>query len=179
MSEGIKNKRALLGGVRTLEPDSKNLNIAKKLKISRSKRLNHSKRGSALLRIKNSASISHDDIVKKIAAVIDQTHHEVILNIGQGKKARIEDCTPDIILAAKGTSRVKFILEVEMDHDITENTAKNKWKKYADTINATPCIVVPKTHISQAERLCNRVGVSTRFATYDVDSLGTVLFNFK
>lgn len=123
-------------------------------------------------------TISHDKIVKAIVDSLDQTNHDVILNWGQEKKAHIRGFCPDIIMASKGTSHAKFIFEVVSNNGITEVTAK-QWKKCVDVINATPCIVVPEAHILEAERICNRVGVSTRFATYDVDSTGNVSLKFK
>ena len=123
-------------------------------------------------------SIPHGKIVKAIVDSLDQTNHDVILNWGQEKKAHIRGFSPDIIMASKGTSHAKFIFEVVSNKGITEVAAK-QWKKCVDVINATPCIVVPEAHILEAERICNRVGVSTRFATYSVDSIGNVSLKFK
>lgn len=124
-------------------------------------------------------TISHDKIVKAIVDNLDQIEYDIILNFEQEKKAHIKGLYPDIIMTAKGTSQAKFILEVETSNGITKDTVLNKWKKYVDKINATPCIVVPEATAFRAKQLCQQVGVNARFATYCVDDFGKVSFNFK
>lgn len=127
----------------------------------------------------NKSDAIHDAIVRKVASHLDSDSYDVFMNISGNKNVHIEGNYPDVIMAAKGTMKAEFILEVATPKDLTYVNAERKWKKYASEISATPCIVVPKSAETKARLLCNRVGLNTRLATYDVDTTGDISLTFK
>ncbi len=137
-----------------------------------------SKHAIAMCRMNKSDAI-HDAIVKKVAGRLDSNRYDVYMNVGGNKNVHIKGNYPDVIMAAKGTLKAEFILEVATPKDLTFVNAERKWKKYASEISATPCIVVPKSGEMKAQHLCNRVGLKARLATYDVDTSGDISLTFK
>lgn len=121
----------------------------------------------------------HDQVVKEIKQALNQRNFDIYLNPGQEKNAGIAGNYPDVIMTIKGTTTVKFILEIETIDSVTKEEAEQQWKKYANEINATFYIVVPESSISKAKQLCQQVGINARFATFKVNEFGHITFNFN
>ena len=120
----------------------------------------------------------HDKVIREIKDVLNQKSFDVYLNPGQEKNAGIMDNYPDVIMTEKGTTTVKFILEVETEDSVTKAEASTQWKKYSDEIKATFYIVVPQHMLMKAKNLCQQEGVNARFATYVVMNDGKLNFIF-
>ncbi|WP_304720129.1 hypothetical protein [uncultured Alistipes sp.] len=121
----------------------------------------------------------HDRVVREIRNVLNQRDFDVYLNPGQEKNAGIGDNFPDVIMTVKGTSTVKFILEIETFDSVTKEEAEIQWRKYSNEIKATFYIVIPESISSKARQLCQQMGVNARFATFTIEDNGRLLFNFK
>ncbi|MBP3528116.1 MAG: hypothetical protein J6K02_05515 [Alistipes sp.] len=121
----------------------------------------------------------HDKVVNEIKQSLNQRNYDIYLNPGQEKNAGIAGNYPDVIMTIKGTTTVKFILEIETNDSVTKDEAEKQWKKYANEINATFYIVTPESAISKAKQLCQQVGINARFATFSVDGLGNITFKFN
>lgn len=129
-------------------------------------------------RTKENASL-HDRVVREIRNVLNQRDFDVYLNPGQEKNAGIGDNFPDVIMTVKGTSTVKFILEIETVDSVTKEEAETQWRKYSNEIKATFYIVIPESISLKARQLCQQMGVNARFATFTIEDNGRLLFNFK
>ena len=121
----------------------------------------------------------HDRVVRNIVRELNQQAFDVYINPGQEKSAGIGDNYPDVIMCEKNTKKVRFILEVETADTVTKDEAENQWKKYANEIKATFYIVVPESAAFKAKELCQQFEVNARFATFSVDDLGALTFDFK
>jgi len=121
----------------------------------------------------------HDRVITEIRNVLNQKDFDIYANPGQEKNACIGNNYPDVILTEKGTTKVRFILEVETDASVTWEEATSQWKKYAKEINATFYLVVPKELLSKAITLCRQAGVNVRYITYSIDFLNNITFNFN
>lgn len=126
----------------------------------------------------NSNTLLHDRVISEAVKILDQEKYDIYTNPGQEKNAGINDNYPDIIMTEKGTTTVKFILEVETSDSITQYEAENQWKKYATEINSTFYLLVPVNAENKANELCKKLGVNVRFAQYTVDSNNNITIKF-
>lgn len=108
----------------------------------------------------------HDRVITEITNVLNQKDFDIYTNPGQEKNAGIGDNYPDVIMTEKGTTNVRFILEVETEASVTWEEAINQWKKYSTEINATFYLVVPQQLLNKAIILCQQAGINVRFASY-------------
>ena len=108
----------------------------------------------------------HDKVITEAVKILDQERFDIYTNPNQEKNASINDNYPDIILTEKGTTTVKFIIEVETSDSINQNEAENQWKKYATEINCTFYLLVPTNSLNKANELCKILGINVRFARY-------------
>lgn len=121
----------------------------------------------------------HDKVISEIRNVLNQKDFDIYTNPGQEKNAGIGNNYPDVIMTAKGTPKVRFILEIETDASVTWEEAVNQWKKYSKEINATFYLVVPQQLLNKAVTLCQQAGVNVRYITYTIDYLNNITFNFN
>lgn len=121
----------------------------------------------------------HDKVISEIKKVLNQDNFDIYTNPGQEKNAGISDNYPDIIMTRKGTTDVRFILEVETATSINLDEAINQWKKYSNEINATFYLVVPEESSKRAQELVRQVGINVRFATYSIDVNNNLNFKFN
>lgn len=120
----------------------------------------------------------HDKIISEIRNVLNQNDFDIYTNPGQEKNACIGNNYPDVILTERGTTKVRFILEVETEASVTWEEAIKQWKKYSNEINATFYLVVPQQLLNKATVLCQQVGINVRFATYScVNGVVDIKFN--
>lgn len=108
----------------------------------------------------------HDRVIIEITNVLNQKDFDIYTNPGQEKNAGIGNNFPDVIMTEKGTTKVRFILEVETEASVTWEEAINQWKKYSTEINATFYLVVPQQLLNKAIVLCQQAGINVRFASY-------------
>lgn len=120
----------------------------------------------------------HDRVINEIKNVLNQKHFDIYTNPGQEKNAGIGNNYPDVIMTAKGTTKVRFILEIETDASVTWEEAINQWKKYSNEIDATFYLVVPQQLLSKAVTLCQQAGINVRYITYTINYLNNITFNF-
>lgn len=116
----------------------------------------------------------HDRVIRQAVTQLDTAGHEIFINCYEDRNAWIGENVPDIIMVTKGTSNVKFIIEVETADSVNINEATTQWKKFATEISASFYILVPNTHRNIAVTLCKQVGISARIGTYNVDIFGTI-----
>lgn len=116
----------------------------------------------------------HDKVIEEAANQLDSVNHDIYVNIGNNRNAVIGDCVPDIVMTGKGSLDVQFIIEVETADSVNMTEARSQWRKFATEINASFYILVPFTHKIMAQTLCNQVGISARFGTYQVDQYGLI-----
>lgn len=121
----------------------------------------------------------HDKVIYEIRNVLNQKDFDIYTNPGQEKNAGIGNNYPDVIMTAKGTTEVRFILEVETEASVTLDEANNQWKKYSNEIKATFYLVVPQQVLSKAVTLCQQAGVNVRYITYSINHLNNITFNFN
>lgn len=121
----------------------------------------------------------HDRVISEIKNVLNQNDFDIYTNPGQEKNAGIGNNYPDVIMTAKGTTNVRFILEIETDESVTWEEAINQWKKYYNEINATFYLVVPQQLLSKAVTLCQQAGINVRYITYSINYLNNITFNFN
>jgi hypothetical protein len=122
----------------------------------------------------------HDLVIQEAVIRLNSVDFGIYTNPNNSRNAGIGDKYPDIIMTEKGTTTVKFIIEVETDETINITEANNQWKKYATEINASFYLLVPFSRKSQAISLCKQVGISVRFATYQVNSFNNITqINFE
>ncbi len=120
----------------------------------------------------------HDRVITEITNVLNQKDFDIYTNPGQEKNAGIGDNYPDVIMTEKGTTKVRFILEVETEASVTWEEAINQWKKYSTEINATFYLVVPQQLLNKAIVLCQQAGINVRFASYS-NSNGSLDIKFN
>ena len=125
-----------------------------------------------------SDATSHDRVITEIKNVLNQKDFDIYTNPGQEKNAGIGDNYPDVIMTAKGTTKVRFVLEIETDASVTWEEAITQWKKYSQEINATFYLVVPQQLLSKAVTLCQQAGINVRFITYTINFSNDITFNF-
>lgn len=111
----------------------------------------------------------HDKVVRDIVSHLNTETYDVYINPGQEKNAWIGDNFPDVILAEKNGTTVKFIMEVETEESVSQEEALRQWKKYVSEINATFYLVVPVSSLKRAKELCQREGINARFTTFSVN----------
>ena len=116
----------------------------------------------------------HDNVITSAKRFLNDKDFDIYTNPGSQKNAGIGDLYPDIILTVKGKQTVKFFIEVETSDSINLTEATNQWKKYAKGIRASVYLLVPKSQKIKANNLCNQIGISVRFGTYEVDYYGNV-----
>lgn len=116
----------------------------------------------------------HDKVISSAKEFLNQNNYDIHINPNGYKNAGIGENYPDIILTKKGTKTVAFIIEVETSDSVTIDEANTQWKKYASEINASFYLLIPFNYKAEAENLCRRVGISVRFGTYQVDSIGNI-----
>ena len=121
----------------------------------------------------------HDKVISEIRNVLNQKDFDIYTNPGQEKNAGIGNNYPDVIMTAKGTTKVRFILEIETDASVTWEEAINQWKKYSNEINATFYLVVPQQLLSKAGTLGQQAGINVRYITYTINYLNNITFNFN
>lgn len=124
-------------------------------------------------------AVLHDRIIEEVIKVLNQVDFDIYTNPNQQRNSGIGDHYPDIILTAKGTKTVKFILEVETSDSITLNEAETQWKKYSTDIDATFYLIVPESSEYKANELCKQIGINVRFAIFSININGAITFNFK
>lgn len=120
----------------------------------------------------------HDRVIREIVSFLNQRDYDVYINPGQEKNAGILGNYPDVILTTKGSTTVKFIMEVEVAESVTQEEATRQWKKYADEINATLYLVVPSTSLQKAKDICQSNGINCRYVTFTVVN-NQLTFNFQ
>lgn len=108
----------------------------------------------------------HDRVISAAVKTLNNVDFDIYTNPGSTKNAAIRDNYPDIILTEKGTTTVKFIIEVETRESVNDTEAENQWRKYAEEIDATFYLLVPDDSLSRAESICRRRGINVRFATF-------------
>ncbi|WP_203293507.1 hypothetical protein [Luteirhabdus pelagi] len=116
----------------------------------------------------------HDNVIKSAQRFLNNTDFDIYTNPGGQKNAGIGNLYPDIILTDKNKKTVKFFIEVETAESINLNEATSQWKKYANGIQASFYLLVPRNYRELANRLCKQVGISVRFGTFDTDYHGNV-----
>ncbi len=116
----------------------------------------------------------HDKVINSASRFINTADFDIYINPSSQKNAGIGEFYPDIILTDKGKTTVKFIIEVETSDSINLFEATNQWKKYANGIQASFYILIPKNLKIKADQLCKQVGISARFGTYEVDFAGNI-----
>ncbi|MCQ2211781.1 MAG: hypothetical protein MJZ34_15985 [Paludibacteraceae bacterium] len=121
----------------------------------------------------------HDRVVNQIGNYLNQQKFDIYVNPGQEKNAGIGDNFPDVILTDKGTTKVRFILEVETEDSVTAEEANKQWKTYSTTINATLYLVIPEKSEKRAKELCQQVGINVRYITYIIDNNDLLTFKFN
>lgn len=120
----------------------------------------------------------HDRVISEIVGHLNQQSFDIYTNPGEQKNAGINDNFPDIILTEKGTTTVKFIMEVETLDSVTKEESISQWKKYFTEIDATLYLVVPSELLNRSIELCKKVDVNARFATYTISN-NVISFEFK
>jgi hypothetical protein len=126
----------------------------------------------------NSSALLHDRVIREAVNFLNQEHYDIYTNPGQEKNAGINDNYPDIVMTEKGTTTVKFIIEVETSDSITQFEAETQWKKYATEINSTFYLLVPANSVNKTNEMCKKLGVNVRFAQYTVDLNNNISINF-
>lgn len=122
-------------------------------------------------------AINHDRIIEEIVLHLNQEKYDVYTNQGHEHNAGIDGNYPDVILTEKGSTTVKFIMEIETIDSVNEES-KNQWKKYYDEIKATFYLVVPASTLNRAKELCQRFGINARYTTY-IENEGKLIFDFQ
>lgn len=117
----------------------------------------------------------HDKVVLAAANNLNKTNYDIYTNPGSHKNAGIGENYPDIILTKKGLRTLEFIIEVETADSVNLTEATSQWKKYSTEIKASFYILVPLNSKNLAINLCKQIGISARFGTYQVDSLGNII----
>jgi len=121
----------------------------------------------------------HDRVINEAVKHLNQTDFDIYTNPGSLKNAGIGDKYPDIIMTEKGKTTVKFIIEVETVDSINITEATDQWKKYSREISATFYLMVPSERKNLAQQFCNQLGINVRFATFQIDRLNNINFNFE
>jgi hypothetical protein len=116
----------------------------------------------------------HDNVIEAAISRLDYINYDIYKNPGQQKNARVGANYPDIILTKKGELTIQFIIEVETTDSVNLIEASHQWKKYSTEIKASFYILVPLLSKKLAISLCKQIGISARFGTYQVDTLGNI-----
>lgn len=111
--------------------------------------------------------ITHDDIIEIAYQQLDKVKHDVYKNPGSKKNAGIGDNYPDIIITDKGSTTVRFIIEVETAESLNDDEVK-QWQKYAAEINASFFILVPLSSKANVLQLIKTKNINARIGTYSV-----------
>ncbi len=120
----------------------------------------------------------HDRVIAEAVKVLNQKDFDIYTNPGSEKNAWIGDNYPDIIMTQKGTSDIKFIIEVETSDSVNMHEAETQWKKYANEIKTTFYLLVPESFAFKAKQLAGQVGINVRFATFDALPSGQINIKF-
>lgn len=120
----------------------------------------------------------HDRVITEIIGHLNQKSFDIYTNPGEQKNAGIKDNYPDVILTEKGTTTVKFIMEVETLDTVTREESISQWKKYFTEINATFYLVVPSEMHTKAMELCKKGDINARFVTFSIIN-DIITFDFK
>jgi hypothetical protein len=122
--------------------------------------------------------IVHDTILSVAAEKLRKIgRYEVYTNPGQEKKVDIAGFYPDIILTNKGSKIVRFIIEVETNSSVNEYEV-DQWKKFA-ALGAIFYLLVPRSVLDTAKRLCIDRKVDVKFGYYWEDSSGDLQISYE
>jgi hypothetical protein len=120
----------------------------------------------------------HDLVVQAAAAQFAGSAKYVIhANPGNEKNAAVGHQHPDIIVTERGSTRVRFIIEVETTNSV-EAQEVNHWRTLAG-LGPPMYLVTPHLAMPAAQRLCAAAGIKCHFGYYLKDELGRLKIVLK
>ena len=114
------------------------------------------------------------EIAQALIPKLNDKAFDIYSNI-DGQRVSINGLWPDIVLAAKGTNTVKFIMEIKSTYN---QESVSQWKSYISNISATLYLVVPEETLSRYKNLCNMNDLSVRFVAFKMNN-GIYTFDFE
>jgi len=114
------------------------------------------------------------EIAQALISKLNDKAFDIFSNIN-GQHVSINGLRPDIVLAAKGTKTVKFIMEIKSTYN---QESVLQWKSYVSKISATLYLVVPEELLSRYKNLCNMNNLSVRFVAFKKNN-GSYIFDFE
>jgi len=122
--------------------------------------------------------LEHDLIVKAAAQKFaDSEKYTIHINPGSEQNAKVGGEYPDIVVTARGTGSVKFIIEVETVSSV-DSSELPQWLRFA-RLGMPFYLLVPYRVLPFARRMCEQAALVCHYGYYQEDERGQVRIAFK
>jgi hypothetical protein len=113
----------------------------------------------------------HDLVIEAtIEQLANSAKYVILPNPGTEKNVAVGHQYPDIVVAARGSTKVRLVIEVETTDTVGEQELDH-WRALAG-LGPPLYLLVPYTATLDAERLCAEAGIKCHHGYYRKDELG-------
>jgi hypothetical protein len=99
--------------------------------------------------------------------------YRISVNPGAELNKPVRAAYPDIVAETAGSGVVAYVIEVETEETVAENSAIEQWKEFSRLSRAF-YLLVPASARDHAAALCSRHHIPARFGVYRVNEDGSI-----